>query len=96
MTIKDTAIAGQMKYIRKSSKTLAQPIWLSGKKANLERLEVESSVHNALLEYMRSSEQRLKGGIIIEEHELWKYSDYEIENTDNTAQWKTFFPDECT
>lgn len=53
--------------------------------------------HNALLAYMQSPEHqglRLKGGVIIEEHQAWKYSDCEIETTANMTQWKSFFPDE--
>lgn len=53
--------------------------------------------HNALWEYMQSPERRelhLQGGILIEEHAIWKYSPSRIEGTDNIVQWKAFFPDE--
>ena len=52
--------------------------------------------HNALIDYMNSEANaplHLKGGIIIEEHGLWKYAPMKIENTNDLTNWETFFPD---
>ena len=52
--------------------------------------------HNALIDYMAdegNARLHLKGGIIIEDNGLWKYSLVKIENTNDLADWETFFPD---
>ncbi len=53
--------------------------------------------HNALIDYMTSEENRdrhLRGGIIIEQGNNWKYSPMKIENTTDTDGWDCFYPDE--
>jgi type III restriction enzyme len=53
--------------------------------------------HNALLDYMeqqRAKGLQLDGGIIIGQDDLWRYSAFKIENTNNTAGWQGFFPDQ--
>lgn len=52
--------------------------------------------HNALIDYMASEDNaqlHLKGGVIIEDNGLWKYSPMKIENTNDLTNWETFFPD---
>ena len=52
--------------------------------------------HNALIDYMNSeanAKLHLKGGVIIEEHGLWKYAPMKIDNTNDLTNWETFFPD---
>ena len=51
--------------------------------------------HNALIEYMKAENengQNLKGGIIIEENELWRYSSLPIDNTQDLQNWDVFHP----
>ena len=51
--------------------------------------------HNALIEYMKAENengQNLKGGIIIEETELWRYSSLPIDNTQDLQNWDVFHP----
>ena len=51
--------------------------------------------HNALLEYMDSSElrdQHLMGGVIIEKNGLWYYSKHPITTTADLTGWDAFFP----
>jgi len=53
--------------------------------------------HNALFDYMESPENAdkyLKGGIIIEEFGVWRYSPLKIENTTDLTGWSAFFPDQ--
>ncbi len=53
--------------------------------------------HNALIDYINSDENKdmhLKGGIIIQEGENWKYSPLKIENTTDITNWDCFYPDE--
>ena len=53
--------------------------------------------HNALYDYMMSPEnihKHLKGGIIIEEMGVWRYSPLKIENTSDLSGWSPFFPDQ--
>ena len=53
--------------------------------------------HNALFDYMESPEnadKHLKGGIIIEEFGVWRYSPLKIENTTDLTGWSAFFPDQ--
>lgn len=52
--------------------------------------------HNALIDYMTSEKNaslHLKGGIIIEVNDYWKYSPLKIENTFDTTNWDSFFPE---
>ena len=35
----------------------------------------------------------LKGGIIIKDGSVWKYSPLKIDNTNDTTNWSPFFPD---
>jgi type III restriction enzyme len=53
--------------------------------------------HNALIDYINSDENKdkhLKGGVIIQEGENWKYSPLKIENTTDITNWDCFYPDE--
>lgn len=53
--------------------------------------------HNALIDYMASEENKdkhLKGGIIIELHNNWKYCPLKIENTTDIVEWDSFYPKE--
>ena len=53
--------------------------------------------HNALIDYMQSEEnknQHLKGGIIIERHDNWKYCPLKIDNTTDIVEWDSFYPKE--
>lgn len=53
--------------------------------------------HNALLEYMDSDENSslgLKGGVLIFDHENWKYSPLPISNTDDLTGWDCFYPEQ--
>lgn len=52
--------------------------------------------HNALLDYMQKDENKslgLKGGVIICNHEVWKYCPFKIYNTIVLDGWVAFFPD---
>jgi type III restriction enzyme len=53
--------------------------------------------HNALLKYMQHpdrAEQNLKGGVIIEDHDVWYYPNYPITTTSDVTGWDAWFPDE--
>lgn len=53
--------------------------------------------HNALIDYINNDENKdksLKGGIIIQDGENWKYSPMKIENTTEIVNWDSFYPDE--
>ena len=53
--------------------------------------------HNALVDYMdapENADKHLKGGIIIEEFGVWRYSPLKIENTTDLTGWSAFFPDQ--
>ncbi len=53
--------------------------------------------HNALLEYMHHpgrESQHLMGGILVEQNEVWYYSQQPIHNTNDVTGWTAFFPDE--
>lgn len=53
--------------------------------------------HNALHDYMKSPEnagKHLKGGIIIEDMGVWRYSPLKIKNTNDLTGWTPFFPDQ--
>lgn len=51
--------------------------------------------HNALLEYIKdnsSAEQPLAGGVILQQGSNWLYSPLRIENTTDTLNWDSFYP----
>ena len=51
--------------------------------------------HNALLEYIKENsteETKLFGGIIIQNEDNWLYSTLPIENTTDTLNWDSFYP----
>lgn len=53
--------------------------------------------HNALLQYIAEQNKkgkRLDGGVIIGSEDLWYYSKFTIENTNNISGWQPFFPDQ--
>ena len=53
--------------------------------------------HNTLLEYMKSDENSalgLKGGVLIFDHENWKYSPLPISDTDDLTGWDCFYPEQ--
>lgn len=53
--------------------------------------------HNALIDYMSNEENKglhLKGGVIIQMGENWKYSPLKIENTSDIVNWDSFYPNE--
>ena len=53
--------------------------------------------HNGLLAYMQSPEQadkNLRGGVIVENNNVWYYSPYQISTTAEVTGWDAFFPDE--
>lgn len=53
--------------------------------------------HNALFEYMKSDENSdlgLKGGVLIFDHENWKYSPLPISDTDDLTGWDCFYPEQ--
>ncbi len=53
--------------------------------------------HNALIDYMASEENKdkhLKGGIIIERYNNWKYCPLKIDNTTDIVEWDSFYPKE--
>ena len=53
--------------------------------------------HNALIDYMQSEENKdkhLKGGVIIEGHDNWKYCPLKIDNTTDIVEWDSFYPKE--
>lgn len=47
--------------------------------------------HNALIKYMEDKE--LQGGIIVEKNDVWYYSRYPINTTEDVTGWDAFFPD---
>lgn len=54
--------------------------------------------HNALLEYMKvnsTPEQPLAGGVIIQAGSNWLYSPLPIENTTDTLNWDSFYPQQA-
>lgn len=51
--------------------------------------------HNALLRYIKENtteEQPLHGGVIIQKGENWLFSPFPIENTSDTLNWNSFYP----
>lgn len=54
--------------------------------------------HNALLEYIKENsteQQPLAGGVILPQGLNWLYSPRPIENTTNTLDWKSFYPQQA-
>lgn len=54
--------------------------------------------HNALLEYIKtntSAEQPLAGGVILQKGSNWLYSPLPIENTTDTLNWDSFYPQQA-
>lgn len=51
--------------------------------------------HNALLSYIEKQDSNMKGGVIIENHGVWYYSQYPIENTTDLGGWDAYFPNEA-
>ncbi len=47
--------------------------------------------HNALIDYM--ADKDLQGGVIVEKDEVWHYSQFHIDTTENVIGWEAFFPD---
>ncbi len=53
--------------------------------------------HNALIDYIESEENKdkhLKGGVIIERNDNWKYCPLKIDNTTDIVEWDSFYPKE--
>ena len=53
--------------------------------------------HNALIDYMVSPEheaEHLLGGVLIEKNEVWYYSRFHIDNTDDVMGWEAFYPND--
>ena len=53
--------------------------------------------HNALINYIESEENKdkhLKGGVIIERNDNWKYCPLKIDNTTDIVEWDSFYPKE--
>ena len=51
--------------------------------------------HNALIDYMSATEheeEHLLGGVLIEKNDVWYYSRFHIDNTDDVMGWEAFFP----
>lgn len=54
--------------------------------------------HNALLQYMKensNAEQPLAGGVILHQGSNWLYSPLPIENTTDTLNWDSFYPQQA-
>lgn len=54
--------------------------------------------HNALLRYMAensTAEQPLAGGVILQQGSNWLYSPLPIENTTDTLNWSSFYPQQA-
>ena len=54
--------------------------------------------HNALLEYIKensTAEQPLAGGVILRQGSNWLYSPLPIENTTDTLNWNSFYPQQA-
>ncbi len=51
--------------------------------------------HNALIDYMADEEradEHLLGGVLIEKNDVWYYSRFHIDRTDDVTGWDAFFP----
>ena len=54
--------------------------------------------HNALLEYIKENsteQQPLAGGVILQQGSNWLYSPLPIENTTDTLNWSSFYPQQA-
>lgn len=54
--------------------------------------------HNALLEYIKENsteQQPLAGGVILQQGSNWLYSPLSIENTTDTLNWSSFYPQQA-
>ena len=54
--------------------------------------------HNALLEYIKTNttaEQPLAGGVILQQGSNWLYSPLPVENTTDTLNWNSFYPQQA-
>lgn len=54
--------------------------------------------HNALLEYIKETsteQQPLAGGVILQKGSNWLYSPLPIENTNDTLNWSSFYPQQA-
>lgn len=54
--------------------------------------------HNALLEYIKENsteQQPLAGGVIVQQGSNWLYSPLPIENTTDTLNWSSFYPQQA-
>ena len=47
--------------------------------------------HNALIDYMDG--KGLQGGVIVEKNNVWHYSRFHIDTTEDVTGWEAFFPD---
>ncbi len=47
--------------------------------------------HNALIDYMKDKD--LQGGVIVEKNDIWYYSRFPIDTTEDVTGWDAFFPD---
>ena len=53
--------------------------------------------HNALIDYMAApehEEEHLLGGVLIEKNDVWYYSRFHIDNTDDIMGWEAFYPND--
>ena len=48
--------------------------------------------HNALINYM--ADKGLLGGVIVEKNDVWYYSKFHIDSTENVTGWEAFFPNQ--
>ena len=48
--------------------------------------------HNALIDYM--ADKGLLGGVIVENNDVWYYSKFHINTTENVTGWEAFFPNQ--
>lgn len=48
--------------------------------------------HNALIDYM--ADKDLLGGVIVEKDDIWHFSRFHIDTTENVTGWEAFFPDQ--
>ena len=48
--------------------------------------------HNALINYM--ADKGLLGGVIVEKNDVWYYSKFHIDTTENVTGWEAFFPNQ--
>lgn len=62
-----------------------------------ERAPNASAKHNALYDYMNSEANKskgLRGGVIFEHGENWKYSPMKLDNTSEITHWEAFYPEQ--